>query len=395
MTSLGRFGPFGGRYVPETLVPALEELDTAWRRLRKDASFRRELGELLETYAGRPTPLFEARRFGAPKSARIFLKREDLCHTGAHKINNTLGQVLIAKKLGKQRVVAETGAGQHGVATASACALFGIQCRIYMGAKDVARQSPNVVRMRMMGAEVIPVTVGSQTLKDALNEALRDWVTYVRDTHYILGTAAGPHPFPTIVSELQSVIGRESRRQFLAQTGRLPHEVVACVGGGSNAVGMLGAFVRDKAVKLVVVEAGGHGLSTGEHGASLSLGKPGVLHGSYSYVLQDAEGQISEAHSVSAGLDYPGVGPQLAQWKDDGRLTLATATDEEALESFELLGRTEGILPALESAHALSIARRRARKLGPKGLVLVCLSGRGDKDLSTVEEWLNKREKKS
>jgi tryptophan synthase beta chain len=385
----GRFGDYGGRFVPETLVPALQQLEAAWREAREDGTFRAELDRLLATFAGRPTPLFEARRMTEEcGGARIFLKREDLCHTGAHKVNNTLGQVLLARRMGKRRVVAETGAGQHGVATASACALFGIPCDIYMGAVDVERQQLNVLRMKLMGARVIPVTSGSRTLKDACNEAMRDWVTNVRDTHYILGSVAGPHPFPVLVRDFQSVIGREARAQALEATGRLPDAVVACVGGGSNAMGIFSGFVLDAGVALVGVEAAGEGLDSGRHGAALARGRPGVLHGSLSYMLQDEHGQVAEAHSISAGLDYPGVGPELSQLKDAGRLTLAQATDQEALDSLVYLSRTEGILPALETSHAVCEARKLARRLGRDAMVVVNVSGRGDKDLGTVQKHL-------
>jgi tryptophan synthase beta chain len=385
----GRFGDYGGRFVPETLVPALAELEAAWRAAREDPAFQAQLEELLSRYAGRETPVSEARRISADVGGcRVLLKREDLCHTGSHKLNNTLGQILLARRMGKKRIIAETGAGQHGVATATAAALFGMPCEVYQGALDVERQALNVFRMELLGARVIPVEAGSRTLKDAMNEALRDWVTNVRDTHYIIGSVAGPHPYPALVRELQSVIGREARRQVQELAGRLPDGVVACVGGGSNAMGIFSAFVGDAAVKLVAVEAAGHGLSTGRHGASLAKGRPGVLHGSRSYVLQDADGQIAEAHSVSAGLDYPGVGPELSFLKDQGRLTLMPQTDAEALDAFQYLARQEGIIPALESAHAVSAARKLARELGPGGLVLVNVSGRGDKDVEQVRKML-------
>jgi len=385
----GRFGDFGGRFVPETLVPALDELETAWRDARKDPRFTAELDELLARYAGRPTPLSEARRVSADVGGcRVLLKREDLCHTGAHKINNTLGQVLLARRMGKRRLIAETGAGQHGVATATVAALFGMPCEVYMGALDVERQALNVFRMRLLGTRVVPVQSGSRTLKDAMNEALRDWVTNVRDTHYIIGSVAGPHPYPALVRDFQSVIGREARAQSLEHAGRLPDAVVACVGGGSNAMGLFSGFVADEKVALVGVEAAGLGLESGKHGASLTRGRPGVLHGSRSYVLQDAHGQIAEAHSISAGLDYPGVGPELSYLKDEGRLTVASATDAEALESFGYLARMEGIIPAFETAHAVAEARRVARRLGPEGLVIVNISGRGDKDIDQARRLL-------
>jgi tryptophan synthase beta chain len=385
----GRFGAYGGRFVPETLVPALDELEAAWRAARADPAFQAELAELLTRYAGRETPLSEARRLSADVGGcRVLLKREDLCHTGAHKINNTLGQVLLARRMGKRRIIAETGAGQHGVATATAAALFGLPCDVFMGALDVERQALNVFRMQLLGARVIPVSSGSRTLKDAMNEALRDWVTNVRDTYYIIGSVAGPHPYPALVRDFQSVIGDEARRQVQALAGRLPDAVVACVGGGSNAMGIFTAFVPDASVRLVAVEAAGHGLASGQHGASLAKGRPGVLHGSRSYVLQDRFGQIAEAHSISAGLDYPGVGPELAWLKDQGRLDLRQVTDEAALESFQFLARMEGIIPALESAHAISAARQVARELGKGGLLVVNVSGRGDKDVDQVRRML-------
>jgi len=386
----GRFGAYGGRFVPETLVPALDELEAAWRAARSDPAFQAELDELLHRYAGRETPVSEARRLSAEAGGcRILLKREDLCHTGSHKLNNTLGQILLARRMGKKRIIAETGAGQHGVATATAAALFGLPCEVYQGALDVERQALNVFRMQLLGTRVIPVEAGSRTLKDAMNEALRDWVTNVRDTHYIIGSVAGPHPYPALVRDFQSVIGKEARRQVLELAGRLPDAVVACVGGGSNAMGIFSGFLGDEGVRLVAAEAAGHGLSSGRHGASLAKGTPGVLHGSRSYVLQDRHGQIAEAHSISAGLDYPGVGPELSWLKDQGRLTLAPQTDVEALESFQHLARTEGIIPALESAHAISAARKLARELGEDGLVLVNVSGRGDKDVEQVRRMLS------
>ena len=390
----GHFGPYGGRYVPETLIPALDELTAAWAEARRDPAFQAELSELLARYAGRPTPLGEARRMSADVGGcRVLLKREDLCHTGAHKVNNTLGQVLLARRMGKRRIIAETGAGQHGVATATAAALFGLPCDVFMGAVDVERQALNVFRMQLLGARVIPVQSGSRTLKDAMNEALRDWVTNVRDTHYIIGSVAGPHPYPALVRDFQAVIGTEARRQVQELAGRLPDAVVACVGGGSNAMGIFSAFVPDASVRLVAVEAAGHGLSTGKHGASLAKGRPGVLHGSRSYVLQDANGQIAEAHSISAGLDYPGVGPELAWLKDQGRLELRQVTDDAALEAFQYLARLEGIIPALESAHAVSAARAVARELGKGGLLVVNVSGRGDKDVDQVRRMFAAAEK--
>ncbi len=384
----GRFGQYGGRYVPETLVPALDELERAWANAAVDRDFRAELGHLLATYAGRQTPLSVARNLPGTGRVTFLLKREDLLHTGAHKLNNALGQVLLARRMGKRRIIAETGAGQHGVATATACALLGLPCVIYMGAIDVERQRPNLVRMKLLGATVVPVESGSRTLKDALNEALRDWVTNVRDTHYVLGSAAGPHPFPSIVRELQSVIGLEARAQCLATVGRLPDVAVACVGGGSNAIGLFSGFLEDPTVALLAVEAAGRGLDSGAHGASLARGRPGVLHGSHSYVLQDDDGQISEAHSISAGLDYPGVGPELSALKDSGRLSLASATDAEALRALQVLAVSEGIICALETAHAVHAALTLAPALPRGAVVLVNLSGRGDKDLATLEREL-------
>jgi len=388
----GRFGEYGGRFVPETLVPALDELEAAWGEARRDPAFQAELDELLRRFAGRPTPLGEARRMSAEAGGcRVLLKREDLCHTGAHKINNTLGQVLLARRMGKRRIIAETGAGQHGVATATAAALFGLPCDVFMGALDVERQALNVFRMGLLGARVISVRSGSRTLKDAMNEAIRDWVTNVRDTHYVIGSVAGPHPYPAMVRDFQRVIGDEARAQVLDLAGRLPDAVVACVGGGSNAMGIFSAFLDDAAVRLVGVEAAGHGLDSGRHGAALARGRPGVLHGSRSYVLQTEDGQIAEAHSISAGLDYPGVGPELSHLKDAGRLTLAQATDEEALEALGWLARTEGIIPALESAHAVVEARKLGRALGPGGLLVLNVSGRGDKDVEQVRRALARR----
>ncbi len=386
----GRFGDYGGRFVPETLIPALDELEAAWHTARADEVFQRELEDLLRRFAGRPTPLGEARRMSADVGGcRVVLKREDLCHTGAHKINNTLGQVLLALRMGKKRIIAETGAGQHGVATATAAALFGLPCDVFMGALDVERQALNVFRMQLLGARVIPVSAGSRTLKDAMNEAIRDWVTNVRDTYYIIGSVAGPHPYPALVRDFQAVIGSEARAQVQEVAGRFPDAVVACVGGGSNAMGIFSGFFSEPGVKLVGVEAAGLGLATGKHGAALAKGRPGVLHGSRSYVLQTDKGQIAEAHSISAGLDYPGVGPELSYLKDEGRLTLMQATDAEALEAFQYLARTEGIIPALESAHAIAAARKLARELGPGGLLLVNVSGRGDKDMDQARKALD------
>jgi tryptophan synthase beta chain len=380
-----RYGPFGGRYVPETVIAALDELSEAYIAHRDDVAFRAELEGLLARYVGRPTPLYRARGLEEAYGVeRLYLKREDLCHTGAHKINNALGQVLLAHKMGKRRIIAETGAGQHGVATATAAALLGLECAVYMGRVDMARQRLNVIRMKMLGAEVVPVDSGIGTLKDALNEAIRDWVTNVRTTHYVIGTAAGPAPYPEIVAELQSVIGNEAREQMLAEEGRLPASVVACVGGGSNAIGIFRAFLGDADVALHGVEAGGEGVETGRHGASLSHGAPGVLHGTYSYLLQSAEGQVTEPHSISAGLDYPGVGPEHSFLRDSGRVRYVSATDAEALEAFQQCCRSEGIIPALESSHALALVAREGATLGAGGPLLVCLSGRGDKDVDAV-----------
>ena len=381
----GRFGRFGGRYVPEVLVPALDELAGAWSELRDDPGFRSELDSLLSDYVGRPTPLTFAGRLSEETGYRVFLKREDLAHTGAHKINNTVGQVLLARRLGKGRIIAETGAGQHGVATATACAMFGLPCVVYMGQEDTRRQSVNVDRMQLLGAEVVSVESGSRTLKDAINEALRDWAASVRDTHYVVGSVVGPHPFPAMVRDFQRVIGDEARRQFQDMEGTLPEAVVACVGGGSNAIGMFTAFVGTR-VRLVGVEAGGRGSGLGEHCASLSTGRPGVLHGALSYLLQDDAGQVASTHSISAGLDYPGVGPEHSFLKEAGLAEYASATDAEALEGFLTLSRTEGILPALEPAHAIGWLLRRPLPAG--STVLVCLSGRGDKDLDTVRAAL-------
>lgn len=385
----GRFGPFGGAYVPETLVPALRELEAAYREARQDESFEREFRELLEKYVGRPSPMYAAERLTAHLGgAQIYLKREDLNHTGAHKINNTLGQVLLAKRMGKKRVIAETGAGQHGVATATACALFGLPCVIYMGEEDVRRQRLNVLRMRLLGAEVRSVRHGSRTLKDAINEALRDWVTNVQDTFYCFGTAAGPHPYPEIVRDFQTVIGQEARAQAQQELGKLPEMLVACVGGGSNAIGFFHPFIEDYGVRLIGVEAGGRGDGEGDNAATLTLGKPGVLHGAYSYLLQDSDGQITSTHSISAGLDYPGVGPEHSFLKESGRAEYVRISDAEALAACQLLARTEGILPALESAHAVAYAAKAAAKLPQDLVILVNLSGRGDKDVETLAEFL-------
>ena len=386
----GRFGNFGGRYVSETLLPSLDELTQAWAAAQADPVFGEELDRLLREYVGRPTPLSFAQRLSAEvgRQARIYLKREDLCHTGAHKINNSLGQLLLARRMGKTRIIAETGAGQHGVATATVCALFGLPCEIYMGAVDVERQSLNVFRMRLLGAVVHPVTAGTATLKDAMNEALRDWVTNVRTTHYVIGSAAGPHPYPTLVRELQAVIGREARDQIQEAEGRLPDACVACVGGGSNAIGLFHAFVPDRDVKLLGVEAAGEGIETGRHAATLTHGRIGVLHGARSYVLCDDEGQIAEAHSISAGLDYPGVGPEHSFFKETGRARYLSAPDAEALDGFKLLARTEGILAALESSHAIAALPRIAALLPEGSVIVVSLSGRGDKDMGTIAQRL-------
>jgi len=390
----GYFGPFGGRFVAETLIPALDELTAAFESIILSKTFDDEWRTLLRDYVGRPTPLTEAARLAraidpsGASLARLFLKREDLCHTGAHKINNALGQALLAKKMGKKRVIAETGAGQHGVATATACALFDLPCDVFMGAEDVRRQAPNVGRMKLLGARVIPIEDGSRTLKDAMNEALRDWVTNVRTTYYCIGSAAGPHPYPSLVAHLQTVIGAEAREQILAKTGALPDAAVACVGGGSNAIGLFRGFMEDPGVALVGVEAAGRGIETGEHAATLSAGRVGVLHGSKSYVLCDDGGQIAEAHSISAGLDYPGVGPEHSLLKDTGRATYIAATDDEALAAARMVARTEGILPALETSHPFAklgeIAKRLAAERKRPVTLVLCSSGRGDKDLETL-----------
>ena len=384
----GHFGIYGGRFAPEALMAALAELTTQYLAARGDPGFQAELAALLRDYAGRPTLLSPAHRFSAEAGCTVLLKREDLAHTGSHKINNVLGQVLLAQRMGKTRVIAETGAGQHGVATATACALFGLDCMVYMGEEDTHRQALNVARMRMLGAEVIPVTIGTQTLKDAMNEAFRDWVATVATTHYCIGSVGGPHPFPMMVRDFQRVIGVEARQQVLAATGRLPDAVVACVGGGSNAIGIFHEFIADRQVALIGCEAGGDGIGTSRHAATLAAGSPGVLHGMRTYVLQDSEGQTLATHSISAGLDYPGVGPEHAWLKDTGRASYRPVTDAEAMAAFSLLCRTEGIIPALESAHALAGALQVGRELGAGAVVLVNLSGRGDKDVSTASAWL-------
>jgi len=387
----GRFGPYGGQYVPETLMAALEELEHAWLEARDDPEFQLELAGHRHAFVGRPTPLYAADRLTEHHGgAEIHLKREDLCHTGAHKLNNALGQALLAKRMGKTRIIAETGAGQHGVATATVCARFGFECVVYMGTEDMRRQSMNVRRMKLLGASVREVAAGTATLKDATSEAIRDWVTNVGDTHYIIGSVVGPHPYPQMVRDLQRVIGDEARDQYLVAEGRLPDVVVACVGGGSNAIGMFTAFLGDPDVRLVGVEAAGRGMEVGANAASLVAGSPGVLHGAYSYLLQDGDGQVAVTHSVSAGLDYPGVGPEHAFLKDRERADYVAVSDFEAVEAFKLCTRLEGIMPALEPAHALAHAGRLARELGAGGRVLVCLSGRGDKDMDSVEEFGNR-----
>ena len=388
----GRFGPYGGRFVPETLMHALDQLERAYREARADLAFTTEFQRLLNEYVGRPSRLYFAERLTAEAGgARIFLKREDLNHTGAHKINNALGQAMLTKRMGKSRVIAETGAGMHGVATATAAALFGMTCRVYMGSEDVRRQELNVFRMRAMGTEVFPVESGSRTLKDATNEAMREWMSTVEHTHYIIGSVVGPHPFPMMVRDFQSVIGEETKRQCLDQVGHLPDVVVACVGGGSNAGGMFYPFVDDATVELVGVEAGGHGGAFGQHAATLNHGKPGVLHGSFSYVLQDDDGQTAPVHSVSAGLDYPGVGPEHSFWRDTERVRYCSVTDKEALDAFHLCGRLEGILPALETAHALVETMRIAAAREKDDVVVLCFSGRGDKDCAEVARLTQKK----
>ncbi len=385
----GHFGPYGGRYVPETLIKACEELTAAYQAIKNDKKFREELRYYLEAYAGRPTPLYEAKNLSAHFGrGRIFLKREDLLHTGAHKINNTLAQGLLAKRLGKTRIVAETGAGQHGVASATAACVFGLKCVVYMGTVDIERQALNVYKMKLLGAEVRPVHSGSKTLKDATNEAIRDWVTNVEDTHYLLGSVVGPHPYPAMVREFQSVIGKETRRQILKAAGRLPNYLLACVGGGSNAMGFFAPFLNDRAVRMIGVEAAGEGLSTRHHAASITEGTVGILHGMKSYLLQDPNGQVQLAHSISAGLDYPSVGPQHAYLRDSGRVSYKPATDGDALKGFEMLTKLEGIMPALEPAHALGYLPKLMPKSKKSDIVILCLSGRGDKDMNTVRQYL-------
>ncbi len=383
----GRFGDFGGKFVPETVMAALTELEDSYRAVQDDAGFAEQLNHLMTNYAGRPTALYYAENLSRHcGGARIYLKREDLAHTGAHKINNALGQCLLAQRMGKQRIIAETGAGQHGVATATVCAMLGLQCIVYMGSEDTVRQALNVYRMRLLGAEVIAVESGTRTLKDAINEAIRDWVTNVETTHYLIGSVVGPHPYPMLVRDFQSVIGREARQQILDAEGRLPNAVVACVGGGSNAIGTFYEFIGDEGVHLVGVEAAGEGVDTGRHSATLSAGRPGVLHGSLSYLLQDENGQIQEAHSISAGLDYPGVGPEHSWLKSTGRAEYLAVTDDEALEGFRRLCRTEGIIPALESAHAIYHVGRMAADMPADDIIVACLSGRGDKDVPSIAE---------
>ena len=388
MSNSGHFGEYGGRFVPEALIGALNELEIAHNTAQKDPAFLAELAELHKTYTGRPSIITEAKRFSEHAGgARIFLKREDLNHTGSHKINNVLGQALLTKRMGKKRIIAETGAGQHGVASATAAALMGLDCVVYMGEEDTRRQSLNVARMKLLGAQVVPVTTGSRTLKDAINEAMRDWVTNVADTHYMLGTVAGPHPFPTMVRDFHKIIGEESREQMLELTGRLPDAVLACVGGGSNAIGIFNAFIPDTAVRLIGLEAGGDGVETGRHAATITGGSPGVLHGTRSYVLQDANGQTIESHSISAGLDYPGVGPEHAYLHDVGRAEYRAINDDAAMYAFSLLSKTEGIIPAIETAHALAGAILVGQELGPQANLLINLSGRGDKDVQTAAEY--------
>ncbi len=388
----GHFGPFGGRYVPETLMPALFELEEAYNTYKKDAKFKQELKFYLETYVGRPTPLYPAKRLSQALGGhlKIYLKREDLTHTGAHKINNTLGQVLLAKKMGKRRIIAETGAGQHGVATATAAALMGLECVVYMGAKDTIRQAMNVFRMELLGAKVIPVYSGTQTLKDAINEAIRDWVTNVETTHYVIGSVVGPHPYPMMVRDFQSVIGKETKRQIKRFEDRLPDVLIACVGGGSNAMGFFYPFVNDFSVKMIGVEAAGKGLDSDYHSATLTVGEPGILHGMMTYLLQDKIGQIKGAHSIAPGLDYPGVGPEHAFFKETGRIEYVAVDDNEALSAFRLLSETEGIIPALESAHAVAYLIKISSKLPKGAIVVINLSGRGDKDVAAVCEYLKK-----
>lgn len=385
----GHFGEFGGRYAPETLMALLTDLEKQYAKIKNDKTFAREFAALLKDYAGRPTNLYFARRLSAHlKTLKVYLKREDLLHTGAHKINNTLGQILVARRMGKTRIIAETGAGQHGVATATACALFGMKCIVYMGAEDVERQSLNVYRMKLMGAEVRPVTSGSKTLKDAMNEAVRDWVTNVHDTFYIIGSVAGFHPYPLMVRDFQAIIGREARKQFMALEGKLPNYLLACVGGGSNAMGLFHAFYNDKSVKIIGVEAAGHGLNTTEHSAAIAMGQVGVLHGSKSMLLQNKDGQVQIAHSVAAGLDYPGVGPEHAYYKASGRAEYVAIDDKEAIAGLKLLSKLEGVIPALETSHAIAYLEKLAKKARKNSTVIVCLSGRGDKDMNQIIKFI-------
>ncbi len=393
-SNIGKFGIFGGRYVPETLIPALDDLDYNYQKLKKNKQFQKELANLLKNYAGRPTPLYFAKNLtNFIKGPKVFLKREDLLHSGAHKINNTIGQGLLAYKMGKKRIIAETGAGQHGVATAMASAIFGLKTEIYMGAKDVERQQSNVFRMKLLNAKVHPVTSGSMTLKDSVNEALRDWITNVKTTHYLIGTVMGPHPFPMMVRDFQSVIGREIKSQVVHETGSLPDSVIACVGGGSNAIGTFFSFLNDDKVDLYGIEAGGKGMISGHHAATLTKGKIGILHGMKSYFLQDKDGQIKEAHSISAGLDYPGVGPEHAYLKDIKRVNYSVVTDEEAMKAFLLLSKLEGIIPALESSHALAYLIKNAKMFSRNSTIVVTISGRGDKDLQIIREHIEEKEK--
>ena len=386
--SKGRFGPYGGRYVPETVIYALDELEHEYRTIRNDPAFKKELSGYLSTYVGRPSPLYFAERLTEYLDGpQVYFKREDLNHTGAHKINNTVGQVLLARRMGKKRVIAETGAGQHGLATATVCARFGLDCVVYMGTVDIRRQATNVDKMRLLGAEVVPVESGSKTLKDATSQALRDWVTNVRTTFYIIGSAVGPHPYPMLVRDFQSVIGRETKRQCRKAFGGLPHAIIACVGGGSNALGIFGPFIKERRVKLYGVEAGGYGLRSGQHAATLARGKPGVLHGSYSYLIYDFDGQVILPHSISAGLDYPGVGPELSYLKDTDRVVFGNVTDKEAVRAFKLVSRLEGIIPALESAHAIAYIAKERSRFKRRSNVVICLSGRGDKDMGILADW--------
>jgi len=389
----GHFGIFGGRYVAETLMPLMLAVEQAYSEAQDDPAFQAEINSYLKNYVGRPTPLYHAQRMSDHLGgAKIYFKREDLNHTGAHKVNNCMGQILLAQRMGKNRIIAETGAGMHGVATATVCALFDLPCTVYMGATDIDRQAPNVNRMRMLGAEIVPVTSGSSTLKDAMNEALRDWVANVEDTYYLIGTVAGPHPYPSMVRDFQSVIGKETREQILEMEGRLPDSLVACIGGGSNAMGLFHPFLDDETVRIMAVEASGEGIESGKHAASLNAGSPGVLHGNRTFLLQDEDGQIAEAHSISAGLDYPGIGPEHAWLHDIGRAEYVSATDDEAVEAFQMTTRLEGIIPALESAHAVAHAMRIAGDLPKDHLMVINMSGRGDKDMDSVQRYLDARE---